>query len=358
MATTQASTVDTDRLDEFVGQVVGEIGASLNTALVAIGDRLGLYRAMAGVGPITPAALASATGTTERYVREWLNAQAAGGFVTYDAASARYTLPPEQALVLADEDSPAYLAGFFQIAAATIRDAPKISEAFLTGDGVGWHEHDHDVFEGCERFFRTGYRANLVSSWIPALDGVDAKLRLGAKVADVGCGHGASTLLMAAAYPMSTFVGFDYHPNSIATAQERARDAGVSDRVHFEVASAASYPGEGYDFVTNFDCLHDMGDPVGAAHHTLKSLDKDGTWMIVEPFAGDRIEDNLNPVGRAYYAFSTLICTPASLSQEVGAALGAQAGEARLGEVVRAGGFSRFRRATETPFNLVLEARP
>ena len=358
MATTEQPPLDMDRVNEFVGQVIGEIGATLNTALVAIGDRLGLYRAMAGAGPVTPAGLAERTGTAERYVREWLNAQAAGGYVTYDPGTATYELPPEHALALADEDSPAFLAGFFQIAAATVRDAPRLLDAFRSGAGLGWHEHDEDVFHGCERFFRTGYRTNLVPAWIPALDGVEAKLRAGASVADVGCGHGASTLLMAEAFPASTFVGFDYHPGSIATAERRARDAGVSDRVRFEVAPASSFPGRGYELVTMFDCLHDMGDPVGAARHVLTSLDRDGTWMIVEPMAGDRVEDNLTPVGRAYYGFSTLLCTPASLSQEVGAALGAQAGEARLAAAVREGGFTRFRRATETPFNIVLEARP
>jgi SAM-dependent methyltransferase len=358
MTSTERPPIDTDRLNEFIGQVVGEVGATLNTALVAIGDRLGLYAAMAGAGPLSAAELAERTGTAERYVREWLNVEAAGGYVTYDPVSATYTLPPEQALALGDEDSPAFLAGFFQIAAATVRDAPRIAEAFRSGEGVGWHEHDDDVFHGCERFFRTSYRTNLTSEWIPALDGVEDKLRIGAKVADVGCGHGASTLLMAEAYPASSFVGFDYHPASVATARRRADEAGVSGRVRFEVAAASAYPGRGYDLVTNFDCLHDMGDPVGAARHALASLDGDGTWMIVEPFAGDRVEDNLNPVGRAYYAFSTLLCTPASLSQEVGAALGAQAGEARLAAVAREGGFTRVRRAAETPFNLVLEARP
>lgn len=350
--------IDEQRLNDFVGRVVGEIGATLNTALVAIGDRLGLYRAMAGAGPVSAQALAEATGTRERYVREWLNAQAAGDFVTYDPTTDTYTLPDEHAMALADAESPAFLAGFFQIAAATVRDAPTIEAAFQSGTGVGWHEHDHDVFEGCERFFRTGYRTNLVTSWIPALDGVEAKLQEGARVADVGCGHGASTIVMAEAYPASTLAGFDYHERSIEIARTRAADAGVADRVTFQTAPADAYPGKGYDFVTTFDCLHDMGDPVGAARHVLSTLDPDGTWMIVEPFAGDTIEDNLNPVGRAYYGFSTLLCTPASLSQEVGLGLGAQAGEARLRDVVMEAGFTRFRRATETPFNLVLEARP
>jgi SAM-dependent methyltransferase len=356
--TRAAVAADEERLGAFVGQVLGELGATLNAALVVIGDQLGLYRAMAGSPPVTPGELAERTGTTERYVREWLNAQAASGYVTYDAETRRYALPPEQAVALTDETSPYFLPGAFLLATATVRDEPRIREAFRTGAGFGWHEHNDGVFDGCERFFRPGYVANLVASWIPALDGVDAKLRAGALVADVGCGHGASTILMAEAYPASTFVGFDYHDASIERARERAQAAGVSDRVRFEAAPAQSYPGSGYDLVATFDCLHDMGDPVGAARHVLASLDDDGTWLIVEPFANDRVEDNLNPVGRIYYAASTLLCTPASLAQEVGLALGAQAGESRLRDVVQAGGFTRFRRAAETPFNLILEARP
>jgi SAM-dependent methyltransferase len=307
---------------------------------------------------MTPGELAERTGTSERYVREWLNAQAAGGYVEYDPSERRYSLPPEHAVALADESSPYFMPGAFQLMTASVRDEPAIREAFRSGAGVGWHEHNHGVFEGCERFFRPGYVANLVSSWIPALEGVDGKLRAGASVADVGCGHGASTLLMAEAYPASRFVGFDYHDESIEQARARAEAAGLSDRVSFEVAPAAGYPGSGYDLVTTFDCLHDMGDPVGAARHVLASLDPDGTWLVVEPFAGDRVEDNLNPVGRVYYGASTLLCTPASLSQEVGLALGAQAGPARLRDVITSAGFGRFRQATETPFNLVLEARP
>jgi SAM-dependent methyltransferase len=353
-----AQAIDPAKVEQFVNNALGELGATLNSALVVIGDRLGLYRAMAGVTSVTPAELAERTGTNERYVREWLNAQAAGGYVTYDPAEQRYALPPEHAVALADESSPAFLPGAFQLMAGAVRDEPRITEAFRSGAGVGWHEHSHGVFEGCERFFRPGYRANLVESWIPALDGVDEKLRAGARVADVGCGHGASTLIMAEAYPASTFVGFDYHDGSIAEATDRARAAGHADRVRFEVAAADDYPGAGYDLVTTFDCLHDMGDPVGAARHVLETLAPDGTWLIVEPFANDRVEDNLNPVGRIYYAASTLLCTPASLSQDVGLALGAQAGEQRLRDVVTAGGFGGFRRATETPFNLVLEARP
>ena len=354
--TTQA--IDEAKIEQFVGQALGELGATLNAALVVIGDRLGLYRAMSDSNPVSAAELAERTDTNERSVREWLNAQAAGGYVTYDPESSRYRLPPEHAIVLADEDSPAFMPGAFELMAAAVRDEPQITESFRHGAGVGWHEHSHGVFEGCERFFRPGYRANLVQSWIPALDGVEAKLREGALVADVGCGHGASTLIMAEAYPESTFVGFDYHHSSIEQATRRARSAGVADRVRFEVASAHDFPGTGYDLVATFDCLHDMGDPVSAARHVLETLAGDGTWLIVEPFAGDRIEDNLNPVGRIYYAASTLLCTPASLSQDVGLALGAQAGEARLRDVVTAGGLTRFRRAAETPFNLVLEARP
>jgi 2-polyprenyl-3-methyl-5-hydroxy-6-metoxy-1,4-benzoquinol methylase len=354
----QAVEVDGDKLMQFVFRAVDEVGATLNAALVVMGDKLGLYRALAGSGGLTPAELAERTGTAERYVREWLNAQAAGGYVAYDPESGRYALPPEQTVALTEPNSPAYLPGFFQIALGSVIDSPKIVEKARSGEGLGWHEHVHDVHEGCERFFRPGYNTHLIAEWLPALDGVIEKLNRGALVADVGCGHGASTILMAEAFPSSAFVGSDYHEGSIQTARERASAAGVADRVHFEVERASAYTGGGYDLVTMFDCLHDMGDPVGAARHVLSTLKPDGTWMIVEPNAGDRVEDNLNPVGRAYYAFSTLLCTPASLSQEVGLALGAQAGESRIREVVEAAGFTRFRRAAETPFNLVFEARP
>ena len=356
--TNEAVEIDGDKLMQFVFRAVDEVGATLNSALVVMGDKLGLYRALAGTGGLSPSELAQRSGTAERYVREWLNAQAAGGFVEYDPDSGRYALAPEQAVALTDPESPAYLPGFFQIALGSVLDSPRITEAARSGEGVGWHEHVHDVHEGCERFFRPGYNANLLSEWLPALEGVVSKLERGGRVADVGCGHGASTILMARAFETSQFVGVDYHDGSIATARERARDAGVDTRVRFETEPAASYGGSGYDLVTMFDCLHDMGDPVGAARHVHGTLKPDGTWMIVEPNAGDRIEDNLNPVGRAYYSFSTLLCTPASLSQEVGLALGAQAGEARIRDVVRAGGFTRFRRVAETPFNLVFEARP
>jgi 2-polyprenyl-3-methyl-5-hydroxy-6-metoxy-1,4-benzoquinol methylase len=349
--------VDGDKLMQFVFRAVDEVGATLNAALVVMGDKLGLYRALAGAGAMTPDELAERTGTAERYVREWLNAQAAGGFVSYDPGSDRYTLPPEQAVALTDEDSPAYLPGFFQIALGSVIDSPTITEKVRSGEGFGWGEHVHDVHEGCERFFRPGYNAHLIAEWLPTLDGVVEKLEQGARVADVGCGHGASTILMAKAFPNSTFAGSDVHAGSVETARRRAAEAGVADRVSFETAPASAYGGSGYDLVTMFDCLHDMGDPVGAARHVSSSLKPDGTWMIVEPNAGDRPEENFNPVGRAYYAFSTLLCTPASLSQEVGLALGAQAGEARIRDVVELAGFTRFRRAAETPFNLVFEAR-
>ena len=349
--------IDQGKLEKFMGQALGELGAGMNAALVIIGDKLGLYKAMAGAGPMSSTELAQKTGTMERYVREWLSAQAAGEFVTYDTATKRFTLPDEQALALAVEDSPAYLPGAYQIIASVLKDEPRITEAFRTGAGVGRHELCADLFQGTERFFRPSYATNLISSWIPALDGVEAKLKAGAKVADVGCGHGASTILMATAYPKSQFVGFDYHAPSIESAWKAAEKAGVQDRAGFQVAWAKGFPGKNYDLVAFFDCLHDMGDPAGAAAHVRESLASDGTWMIVEPFAHDRVEQNLNPVGRVFYSASTMICTPASRAQEVGLALGAQAGEERLREVVMQGGFKSFRRATETPFNMVFEAR-
>jgi 2-polyprenyl-3-methyl-5-hydroxy-6-metoxy-1,4-benzoquinol methylase len=350
--------INTDRLDALLGKAVVDFGATFHAALVGVGDRLGLYKALADGGPQTPAQLAKHTGTAERYVREWLCNQAAGGYVTYDSLAGRFYLTEEQAFTLADEKSPAFLPGMFQVALAAAKAQEAVTERFKTGKGMGWHEHDPDLFIGTERFFRPGYAANLISAWIPALEGVAEKLTRGATVADVGCGLGASTILMAKSYPKSKFFGFDYHSVSIGTAKKRAQDAGVADQIQFKVAKAKSYPGENYDFVTFFDCLHDMGDPVGAAAHVRRSLKSDGTWMIVEPFAGDRIEDNLHPIGRAFYGASTLLCTPASLSQEVGLALGAQAGEKRLREVVSAAGFATFRRAAQTPFNLILEARP
>ncbi|HEY4905654.1 MAG TPA: class I SAM-dependent methyltransferase [Candidatus Sulfotelmatobacter sp.] len=350
--------INPDKLNELLGKAVVDFGATFHAALVGVGDKLGLYKALAAGGPQTPAELAKRTGTAERYVREWLCNQAAGGYVTYDSNGGKFYLNDEQAFTLADDNSPAFLPGMFQVALAAVKAEGQITERFKTGKGMGWHEHDPELFVGTERFFRPGYAANLITSWIPALEGVKEKLAQGASVADVGCGLGASTILMAQSYPKSTFVGFDYHEKSIETARQRAKDAGVGDRIQFKVAKAKDYPGNNYDFVTFFDCLHDMGDPAGAAAHVRSTLKPDGTWMIVEPFAGDKIEDNLHPVGRAFYGASTLLCTPASLSQEVGLALGAQAGEKRLQEVVSSGGFARFRRATQTPFNLIFEARP
>jgi SAM-dependent methyltransferase len=350
--------IDMEKLNSLLGRAVVDFGATFNAPLVRIGDKLGLYKGLAAGGPQTAAELAKRTGTAERYVREWLSCQAAGGYVSHDADGDRFYLSEEQALTMADESSPAFLPGAFQLALAAARAEEALTERFKTGKGMGWHEHDSELFVGTERFFRPGYAANLISAWIPALDGVKEKLERGAKTADVGCGLGASTILMAKSYPKSEFVGFDYHDQSIETARQRAKDAGVGERVRFEVARAKDFPGTDYDFVTFFDCLHDMGDPKGAAEHVHSKLKKDETWMIVEPFAGDKLEDNLNPVGRAYYGASTLLCTPASLSQEVGLALGAQAGEKRLREVVTGGGFTKFRRATETPFNLIFEARP
>jgi len=351
--------IDETKLQGFLQKAFGEMGAAMSAALVVIGDKLGLYKAMAAAGgPISSAELAARTGTMERYVREWLAAQAAGGYVAYDSATGRYTLPPEHALCLADDTSPTFLPGGFQVIAAVMKDEPKIADAFRTGRGVGWHEHDPGLFEGTERFFRGNYKAHLVNEWLPALEGMVARLDRGAHVADVGCGHGASTILMAQAFPKSRFVGFDYHEPSISWARKAASRAGVGDRVTFEVASSSRFPGTGYDLVAFFDCLHDMGDPAGVAKHVRTTLAPDGTWMVVEPMAGDSVEDNLTPVGRMFYAASTMVCTPASLAQEVGLALGAQAGEARLREVIMAGGFTRVRRVAETPFNMVLEARP
>jgi len=350
--------VDTDKLMAFVFRAVDEVGAAINCALVVMGDQLGYYRDLAEHGPTTAAELAERTATGEPYAREWLNAQAAGGFVEYDPGTARYTLPLEHAVALTDETSPAFLPGFFQIAHGTVRDAPMVLAAARTAAGVGWHQRNTDVHAGCERFFRPGYAANLVSAWLPALDGMVGKLERGARVADVGCGHGASTILMAQAYPRSTFLGSDYHAESIATARERASGATVDGRARFEVAAASDFPGDGYDLVTMFDSLHDMGDPVAAGRHVREVIAADGTWMIVEPAAGDRVEDNLNPVSRAYYGFSTLLCTPASLSQPVGAALGTQAGPARIRDVTTQAGFTRFRLAAQTPFNHVYEVRP
>jgi len=350
--------LDEGKLNEFMGRFVTDASGAAAAVLTLVGDRLGLYQALSAGGPATPGELARRTGLSERYLREWLNCQAAGGYASYDADSGRYALSPEQAFALADPASPAYVGGIFQILAAMWHAEPAIEEKFKTGGGIPWGAQHPCLFEGTERFFRAGYTANLIDSWIPALDGVKGKLERGASVADVGCGLGASTLIMARAFPRSRFIGFDSHPGSIELARQRARAAGLGDQVRFEVASSTDFAGTGYDLCAHFDCLHDMEDPDGAARHVRKSLATDGTWMIVEPFAGDRPEENHNPVGRLFYAASTMLCVPHSLSQQ-GPALGAQAGEARLRRVVvEGGGFRSLRRATQTPFNLVLEARP
>jgi 2-polyprenyl-3-methyl-5-hydroxy-6-metoxy-1,4-benzoquinol methylase len=350
--------VDAERLDEFVGRFAADLGAVLHAATVLIGDRVGLYRAMADCRWLTAEELAERTGTHLRYVREWLAVQAASGYADYDASSGRFRLTPEQAFALTSEDNPLFAPGGLQVAASTLADVALIAEAFRSGQGVAWGEHHPDLVEGTLRFFRPNYIGNLTQYWIPALDGVEAKLRSGASVADIGCGCGASTIIMARAYPESRFVGFDYHEDSIVKARQAAVDAGVADRCRFDVATGKDFEDGGYDLVTVFDALHDMGDPTGVAAHVLDTLAPDGTWMIVEPFAEDRLEDNLNPVGRIFYSGSTTICLPVSRSQEVDAGLGAQAGEAKLREVVTAAGFTRFRRVAATPFNLVFEARP
>jgi 2-polyprenyl-3-methyl-5-hydroxy-6-metoxy-1,4-benzoquinol methylase len=349
--------LDEAKLNEFVNKAVGDIGSTLSSILVVIGDRLGLWKAMAADGPTTAAQLAKRTETSERYIREWLDAQASAGYVTYDPATARYTLPPEQAAVLADESSPAFFPGLFEVAAACWAATDKTTQNFRTGHGLEWGHHHPCLFQGTERFFRSSYIGNLTSAWIPALEGVEDKLKRGASVADVGCGVGASTILMALAYPKSRFAGFDYHAGSIELARKRAEAAGVGDRVTFAVAKSTDFPGSDYDLVAFFDCLHDMEDPKGAAKRVKQTIAPDGTWMIVEPFASDRPEQNHNGVGRVFYSASTMLCVPHSLAFG-GPALGAQAGEARLREVIGAGGFTRMRRATETPFNMVLEARP
>jgi SAM-dependent methyltransferase len=349
--------LDQDKLMDFVHRFVGDLGATMTAGNVVVGQQTGLYTGLAAGGPATGDELAERTGTDPRYVTEWLRGQAAGGYVSYDDTTRRYSLTPEQEYLLADPDGAVNVPGAFTFALGTLRAQPRIAEAFRTGGGVGWHEHDQDVFAGCEQFFRPGYAAHLVAEWLPALDGVVDKLRAGASVADAGCGLGASTVLMAREYPRSRFIGSDYHAGSIETARKRAAEAGVGDRANFEVAPAAGFSGSGYDLVTTFDCLHDMGDPAGAAAHVRQALKPDGTWMIVEPAAGDAVPDNLNPVGRVYYNFSTFLCLPNARSQEGGYLLGAQAGEAAIGALVREAGFRSFRRAAETPFNLVFEAR-
>ncbi len=349
--------VDPDKLHQLLHQAVVDMGAAMQSTLIVIGDRLGLYRAMADCAPVSAAELARRTNTNERYVREWLNAHAAGKYVEYDPATDTYFMTPEQSFALAQDDTAVHLPGFYHMLASCMKDEEKLTDIFRTGKGFGWHEHEKGLFEGCERFFRPSYLANLTTSWIPALEGVEEKLKSGARVADIGCGHGASTLLMAKTYPNSEFHGFDYHDASIEQATKKAAAAGCADRVHFETAPAKSFPGTDYDFVACFDCLHDMGDPAGAAAHVAQALASNGTWMIVEPIAGDDIVSNLNPIGRIYYSASTICCVPASRAQEVGLGLGAQAGEKRIREVVSEGGFTHFRRAAQTPFNMVFEAR-
>jgi SAM-dependent methyltransferase len=358
MTTTPSPQLDPEMLDAFVKRFIGDLGTAMHVPTVVIGDRLGLYRAMADGEAVTPAELAERTGTDERYVAEWLNAQAAAAYIHYDAGTGSFRLPPEHAAVLVDGGGPVFVPAGFQLVASAFKDEPMITEAFRTGEGVAWHDHHPDLFVGGERFFRAGYATHLARSWLPALDGMEKKLRAGATVADVGCGHGASTLIMAEAYPESTFVGFDYHDASIETARRAAEMAGVSDRVRFEIGSAQDYPGTDYDLVTFFNSWHDMGDPVGAARHVLSTLTSDGIWMMVEPYANDAVEDNLNAVGKLFYSVSTLVCTPGAKAQDGGHALGAQAGEAQTRELVTRAGFTRFRRVAETPVNLVYEARP
>jgi SAM-dependent methyltransferase len=349
--------IDAERLEQVMGKALDDLGAALGTGLVLLGERAGLWPALTGAGPLTPEEVAERAGVAERYAREWLRAMAAAGYVELQDDEERYALSEEVAFAMADPDGLS-VPGACQVVLAALRAEPEVARRFATGEGLGWHEHDHELFEGTERFFRPGYAANLVDSWIPALEGVEEALARGARVADVGCGHGASTLLMAQAFPRSRFTGFDYHDRSVERARAAARAAGVDDRVTFEVATADAFPGRDYELVAMFDCLHDMGDPVAAARRVREALAPGGCWMIVEPFAGDRVWDNMTPVGRLYYAASTLICTPASLAQEGRAALGAQAGEAALTRVAREAGFSRVRRAAETPVNIVLEARP
>jgi ubiquinone/menaquinone biosynthesis C-methylase UbiE len=349
--------LDEGKLMEFVFSAVGDLGATMAAGNVVVGERLGLYRGL-GQGPAGAAELAERTDTNPRYVEEWLRGQAAGGYVTYDSSTATYSLTEEQAFALTDPDGPIFLPGAFELAVGALKAEPRVVDAFRTGEGIGWHEHDDLVFSGCERFFKPGYLANLVPQWLPALEGVVAKLEKGARVADLGCGHGASTLLLADAFPKSTVHGSDYHEGSIDQARKRAAEAGVTDRVTFEVASAQTFEGHGYDLAATFDCLHDMGDPLGAARHIRSSLASDGTWLIVEPAASDNLEDNFNPVGRVYYNFSTFLCVPSAMSQQGGYALGAQAGEAAIRQVVTDAGFTQFRKVADTPFNNVYEARP
>jgi 2-polyprenyl-3-methyl-5-hydroxy-6-metoxy-1,4-benzoquinol methylase len=352
----QPAPIDEDKMNAFLGKVVGDFGAALSSSLVYIGQKLGLYKELAQAGSVTPAELAQKTSTNERYVREWLINQAASGYVDYDAASGRYSLAPEQAMALTDESSPFYVGGGFYVIKAMTNAVSRIEDSFKNGGGMLWGEHDPDLFVGTERFFRPGYAAHLIASWIPSLTGIEAKLKAGGKVADIGCGHGSSTIIMAQAYPQSRFWGFDNHEESIETARQRAQDAGVSDRVTFAVANASEIPNEQYDMVSFFDCLHDMGDPTGACKRAYEVLNADGSALIVEPMAGNTVEENFNIIGRTFSGASTLCCTANSLALN-GPALGAIAPESAIREVALAGGFTQFRRATETPFNRIFEAR-
>jgi SAM-dependent methyltransferase len=358
MTTEVQPTIDEQKLEAFVMKLVGDMSGAVSCATVILGDKLGLYRALNGAGPVTAATLAEQTGTNQRLIQEWLNAQAASGYVKYNPADGTYELPAEQAMALAVEDSPVFLAGGMDVLAAMIRGDEKVAEGFKNGKGMGWHEHDPRLFVGTERFFRPGYKAYLTTAWIPALEGVTAKLQSGAKVADVGCGLGASTIIMAQTYPNSEFWGFDYHDGSIKLAKDRAKDAGVKDNVKFEKARAQDYGEKGFDLICFFDCLHDMGDPIGAAKHARQALKDDGTVLLVEPNGKDRVEENLNPIGALFYGASTFLCTANAINQGGDPALGAQAGQSRLRDVFQQAGFTRFRLATETPFNLILEARP
>jgi SAM-dependent methyltransferase len=351
------SSLDPDALNQLLGQMVNDLGAAINGALIVLGDGLGIYSALADIGPATSQKLAEKTNLNERQLREWLSAQAASGYVSYDEANESFFLTPEQTAVFADPDSPAAMVGGFYAISALYHDEPLVAESFRTGRGLAWQGHHNCLFCGTARFFRAGYQANINENWIPALEGVQQKLADGTRVADIGCGHGISTVTMAKAFPKSQFYGFDLHPASIEAANRHAEEQQVTN-VNFSIAAAKEFPGSDYGFVTVFDALHDMGDPVGAAAHVKESLQPDGTFMVVEPLAGDSLAENINPVGRVYYGFSTMICTPGSLSQEVGLALGAQAGERRLKDVLSKAGFTRVRRAAETPINMILEARP